>query len=196
MNVHSLLTDGLAAAALNDPVEINLSVCREIPGLAGLPISDYQLRVDQWALDFEQRLPGAEKQFWAAPRYWKQDVRFFRLGMLCWFLGEVLGIRYKDELRDLQSVRYTNPADLFLHGLIDTRMGTCGNMPVLYLALAWRLGWPVILIVAGSHALCRFDDGDVSHNIECTNFTDGFRSPPDDYLKREYGIPDAAVQTG
>jgi hypothetical protein len=186
--------DGLLYPA--DPVEANLSVCRDITHFADLNARDYQLIVDQWAMDFDRRLPGAEQHFRATPQDWKDDVQFFRLGMLCWYIGEVLGIRYKEDQVDLKAVRYTNPGDLFLNGLIDTRQGTCGNMPVLYLAIAWRLGWPVDLIVAGTHALCRFADGAVSYNIECTNFAHGFRSPPNEFLQETYGISNEAIRSG
>ncbi len=181
---------------LTDPVEVNLSVCLDITHFAGLNVQAYQSIVDQWAVDFDRRLPRAEQHFRATPQDWKDDVRFFRLGMLCWYIGEVLGIRYKEDQVELKAVRYTNPRDLFLNGLIDTRQGTCGNMPVLYLAIAWRLGWPVNLIIAGSHALCRFADGAVYYNIECTNFANGFRSPPDEFLQETYGISDEAIRIG
>ncbi len=179
-----------------DPLVLNLSVVHGIPALAGLHIQDYQAAVDAWIAAFRRQLPGAMEHFCAAPKDWKGDADFFRLGMLCWYLGEVLGIRYKENQIGLASVAYTDPSDLFLNGVIDTRRGTCGNMPVLFLAIARRLGWPVSLVVAGSHVLCRYSNGAVSYNIECTNFADGFRSPPDEFLRKTYGIPIEAVQAG
>jgi len=138
-----------------------------------------------------------EDQFHASPGAWKDDIRFFRLGVLCWYVADVLGIRYREDQRDLHSVSYTDPADLFVHGVMDTRQGTCGNMAALHVALAWRLGWPLHLACAGPHIFCRYDDGEVVHNIECTNNSQGgFQSHPDEHYQESRGIPDAAIECG
>jgi len=80
---------------------------------------------------------------------------------------------------------------------MDKRQGTCGNMASLHAALAWRLDWPLRLACAGPHIFCRYDNGAVTHNIECTNNgRGGFQSHPDEYYKDEYGIPDVAVACG
>jgi hypothetical protein len=179
-----------------DPVELNLEVARGIAEFDNINVPTYLTIVDGWAGEFRRLLPNAERQFWQTPGDWKEDVRFFRLGMLCWYLGEVLGIRYKESQVDSVAVRYTDPGDLFLNGLIDTRRGTCGNLPVLYMALARRLAWDVSLMIAGSHVLCRYADGPVCYNIECTNFAGGFRSPPDEHLQETDGIPSEAITAG
>lgn len=115
---------------------------------------------------------------------------------LLWYISEVLGIRYKDEQRDLKAILYTDASDLFLNGVIDTRRGTCGNMGALFVALCWRIGWPVKLVTAKAHFYCKFDDGEVQHNVEPTNFDRGFRTPFDSHFKEEHGIPDIAVDIG
>ncbi len=48
-----------------------------------------------------------------------------------------------------------------------------------------------------SHLVCRYDDGKVTHNIEATQAGfGGFKSDPDEYLVREYGLPPVALQCG
>ena len=80
---------------------------------------------------------------------------------------------------------------------MDTRRGTCGNMPALYVAIGWRLGWPVSLACVKSHYVCRYDDGRVTHNIEATQYGyGGFKSDPDDYLIRQHGLPPVAIRSG
>jgi hypothetical protein len=70
---------------------------------------------------------------------------------------------------------------------MDTRQGTCGNMAMVPVALAWRLGWPVFLACAGYHFLARFDDGQVQYNLEATNTGNGgFSSSPDEYYSQKY----------
>jgi hypothetical protein len=77
---------------------------------------------------------------WIEQRAMSIAVHGWRTGVLCWFVDEVLGVRYREDQIGLTAVFYDDPGDLFLHGLIDTRRGTCATMPALHVALAWRLG--------------------------------------------------------
>jgi hypothetical protein len=190
---------GLDACVLGliDPLELNLVVARGIHSLAHLDVEGYKGTADQWAEDLSARLPGLESQFHASPAAWKNDPVFFRLGVLCWYVDEVLGIRYREDQKGVTSVLYTDPCDLFLNGVMDSRRGTCANMAALHVALGWRLGWPVSLACAQWHILCRYDDGRLTHNIEATNNgRGGFHSHPDEYYQREYGIPDCDIRCG
>src|SRR5262245_52613475 len=180
-----------------DPLAMNLLVARELPALAALDITLYQGMADRWAREVKRRLPAEEEQFYRSPRDWKNDLAFFRLGVLCWYVDEVLGIRYREDQKDLRWVAYTDPSDLFLNGVMDTRRGTCGNMATLHVALGWRLGWPVSLACAGWHVFCRYDDGRVQHNIEPTNNgRGGFHSHPDSYYQAQWNVPEQAIACG
>jgi Transglutaminase-like superfamily len=189
----------ISAEALRhtDPLVLNLIVARGCPTVRNVDMLACAHQLDLWAGEVQAILPAAEDEFHASPGDWKHDLAFFRLGLLCWFIDEVLHIRYRDDLREAEFVRYTDPRDLFLHGLIETRRGTCATMPALHVALGWRLGWPVALAVAGWHVLCRYDDGERTHNIEATRTGGGgFHSHPDhDYMFR-YGITEADVRSG
>lgn len=180
-----------------DPVAMNLLVATSIPALAGLDIPRYQRLADEWADAVRAQLPEAERVFRQTPQDWKNDIHFFRLGVLCGFLEHEAGIAYNEEQREATAVRYTNPSDLFLNGVMDTRRGTCGNMAALHVAIGRRLGWPVTLACVKSHLVCRYDDGTVTHNIEATQAGyGGFKSDPDDYLIERYGLPPVAVRSG
>ena len=159
---------------------MNLVVASGIPCFAELDIGHYVRLVDQWASDIRRRLPGMETHFHRSPANWKNDIRFFRLGIVCWYVDEVLKVTYPDELANSEDRLYADPLDIFLNGLIDRRRGSCASMPTLHVALGWRLGWPVSLACANNHLFCRYDDGEVTHNIEATAFgRGGFRSHPD-----------------
>jgi len=119
-----------------DSAEVNLLVARGIPSLTNLDIPHYQAILDSWAAEVQARIPLGEMTFWQSPQDWKNDVNFFRLGLLCEYLDTEQGVRYKESHVNLQSVRYTNPSDLFINGVIDTREGTCGNLAVLHVALS------------------------------------------------------------
>jgi hypothetical protein len=176
---------------------MNLLVAKGVESLRLLEIPDYQRRADSWAADIQDALVTSERQFHAHPEHWKNDIHFFRLGVLCWYVDEILGIRYREDQKGLREVRYIEPSDLFLNGVMDTRQGTCANMPTLHVALAWRLGWPVSLACAGSHFFARFDNGQVTYNVEATNNGQGgFHSHPDQYYRERYQVSAQAIHSG
>lgn len=108
-----------------------------------------------------------------------------------------VGIQYNPDQREAKGILYTNPSDLFLNGVIDTREGTCGNMAALHLAFGWRMGWPVSLACVNSHFILRFDDGNATYNIEATQSGyGGFKSDPDEYLVETKKLPPIAIQSG
>jgi len=192
-----LLACSDAELARVDPLVLNLLVAKSVPILADIDIQHYQRQADLWAEDVRRRLPAAEMVFRRSPRDWKDDVNFFRLGVLCGYLEHEAGIAYIEDQRYATAVYYTDPSDLFLNGVMDTRRGTCGNMAALHVALGWRLGWPVSLACVRSHYILRYDDGLVTHNIEATQAGyGGFKSDPDDYIIKEYGLPPVAISSG
>lgn len=185
------------ALARVDPLVRNLLVAKSIPALSHLDIPHHQRRCDEWSDALRQRLAAVERAFHRSPHEWKDDINFFRLGVLHEFVECELGIEYIEAQRDARPIRYTDPSDLFVNGVMYSRRGTCGNMAVLQVALGWRLGWPVSLAAVGSHFLLRYDDGKVTHNIEATQSGfGGFRSSPDEVYLREFGLPPVAVACG
>ena len=185
-----------------DVVEMNLDVAREIPGMEHLDINQYRQAVDGWTKQFADWLPTAEQGFYRTPEKWKNDVRFFRIGMLAQFLDQRIGVHYlpwslKAQQQGVKDNKYTDSGDLFINGLIDHKTGTCASMPVLHVAIGRRMGWPVSLACVGSHFYCRFDDGKVVYNIEATNTgRGGFDSETDADYAKHLQIPDIAKNCG
>ena len=179
-----------------DPLELNLAAARGVLALAGLDVARYRRLADDWAAEIRRRLPGCEGQFHQAPQDWGGNLHLLRLGVVCHFVHHDLGIRYQEDEKAAHSVAYTDPSDLFLNGVMETRRGTCGNMAALHVALGWRLGWPVSLALAGWHCILRFDDGATRLNVEATNTEGGFRVHGDDYYRREYHVPQEAIDSG
>lgn len=180
-----------------DPVVMSLVVARGIPALACLDLGRYVGIADEWAGDLRDRMPQQEAEFRRTPEAWKNDLDFFRLGVVCWYVDVVLGIAYREEQRSRANIAYTDPNDLFLTGVMDSRRGTCGNMALLHVVLGRRIGLPVSLACVGSHLICRFDDGTKTINIESTDTgRGGFASPTDDELLVKYELPRKAQQCG
>lgn len=183
-----------------DLVLVNLAVAREIPTLRQLDVGKYRQTVDDWTAQFSKWLAGAERSFEKTPWKWKNDLRFFRVGMLQGFLGHHIGVRYIEDQKNAKGVAYTDPSDLFLNKLIDQKLGTCANMAALHVAISRKMGWPVSLACAKSHFISRFDDGQVVHNIENIEATSthpaAFASDPDDEYVRRFSLPAKAISCG
>jgi hypothetical protein len=187
-----------------DILEMNIAVAREIPGLENLEYDHYRRIVDGWTEPFVRWLPEAERGgFYTAPEKYKNDVNFFRLGMLAQFLDQTVGVAYVEDQKQMQldarkegrkaEIAYTDPGHLLLHGLIDSKRGTCGTMPALHVAIGRRLGWPVSLACTNAHFVCRYDDGKTVYNIEATDTgRGGFAEGSDEeYIKLESISPKA-----
>ena len=183
-----------------DIVEMSVAVAREIPRCENLDYQHYKQIVDGWADDVRRWMSVAEVNFQKSPKEWRNDINFFRLGLLATYLTRERGVRYhekysQDQKEDRNS-KYEEPGAVLVHGLIDTLRGTCATMPVLHVAIGRRLGWPVSLASVGPHYVCRYDDGKVHYNIEATYTGPGFVSDSDqDYIKND-GLPQKAVTTG
>ena len=77
-----------------------------------------------------------EPHFHRSPEKWKNDIRFFRLGIVCWYVDKVLSVTYPDELAGSEDRIYADPLNIFVNGLIDRRQGSCASIPVLHVAPA------------------------------------------------------------
>ena len=209
--VHQLL--GLSSEELGhiDPVVMNLVVAKGIPSLANLNIAHYVQLADEWATDIMQGIPVCDQNFYRTPDRWQNDLDFSRLAIVWWYIEKVLRVAYREDQMNTclanrklpkaqrAGIIYTDPTDLFLHGVMETRRGTCGNMAALFVALCWRLGWPVRLACAGSHLLARYDDGKKIFNVEVTASGyngGGFMSPSDEWYLEEHDIPKRAQECG
>ncbi len=180
-----------------DPLVMNLAVAKGIPALADLEIGHYATIADDWAAGVAQMIDRYEPEFHKTPDDWQNDLRFFGLGVLCQYLDVNVGIAYNADQRENLPIPYVDPRDLFVNGLMDRLRGTCGTMAALHVALGWRLGWPVSIACIKSHNLCRFDDGEVTYNIEATvTGRGGFSSQSDDYYRTEYALSPRAIAVG
>ena len=81
----------------------------------------------------------------------------------------------------------------YLNGILDTKSGSCTTMPLLYLALAQRLSYPIYPVAAPQHLFCRYRlPGGTHLNIEAT--AGGWSS--DEHYIRELEIPAQGLKSG
>ncbi len=82
-----------------------------------------------------------------------------------------------------------DPAELFVHGLLENRRGYCMNLSLLYLILAERLDLPLHGVALPNHFFVRFEKDGVRINIEATER--GVRHP-DSFYRQRFGVAETA----
>ena len=78
-----------------------------------------------------------------------------------------------------------NPAELFLHGLLQTRRGYCMNLSLLYLILGERLNLPLVGVPLPNHFFVRYNSPEYRVNIEAT---EGGTALPDSFYEQRFGV--------
>ena len=92
--------------------------------------------------------------------------------------------------------------DVFIHAIINGIGGTCSSLPVLYVAVGRRLGYPLKLVKAYGHIFFRWDDPAGEHfehpdrfNVEATG--PGIHFLSDDFYKTwPHEIKDEDIEAG
>ena len=83
----------------------------------------------------------------------------------------------------------------FLNGILDTKRGKCSTMPMLYLVVAQRLGYPIYPVAAPDHLFLRYKDRQHKYiNIEATSAAAG--SPADETYIMGLDIGETALKKG
>jgi regulator of sirC expression with transglutaminase-like and TPR domain len=162
-----------------DVIELNLSIARELPECRDLDVRRYQRTVDEWASRIKQEIERHQYRFEHNPGEYKNSQAYFRALMMCTVVGQDYGVSY-----DLEDFSLDQPEDLFIHGVIDRRKGSCVSLPVLYVALGQRLGYPIRGVAVPGHTFCRWDDPVTGerHNIESANLG-GLTDHDDEYYR-------------
>lgn len=164
-----------------DIAEMNLLCATGLPGAENLDIDGSLAKLDQWAVRVrsatKRHLYRAHDPRWAD--HYKHSEDWLRAEFLAQVLQEDCGVRYNMER--IRNIDFRNAKDLFIHGMIGNENGgTCASMPVLYVAVGRRLGYPLKLVLTKGHVFARWDGADGTFNIETTG-DGGTDSYPDEY---------------
>lgn len=100
----------------------------------------------------------------------------YRVRALNTHLYKDFGMKY-----DLNDPYVKNLQNRYINGILDTKKGSCVSMPLLYLSVAQRLGYPVYPVSAPQHIFLRYVDPKLKlQNIEATG--GGGNSPDEEYI--------------
>ena len=82
----------------------------------------------------------------------------------------------------------------FLNGILDTKQGICYTLPLLYVAVAQRVGYPVYPVMAPDHMFVRYSDPSFKEqNIEVTS---GGKYFEDSWYIKDFSISKLGLKSG
>jgi hypothetical protein len=180
-----------------DVALMNLLCAEGLPGAEDLDIPAILSKLDEWADKVRQ---STERHLYRvtdprhAEHYNHSEARL-RAEFIVQVLQEDCGVRYNPDR--IYEPDFSDSRDSFLHGMLPgADGGTCASMPVMYVAIGRRLGYPRKLALAKQHVFCRWDDGQERFNIDgATN--GGINYPADEYYRTwPKPISDAEMKTG
>jgi hypothetical protein len=175
----------------------NLLCAKGLPGAENLDIPAVLKQLDAWAakvkFDTERHLYRVTDPRYAE-HYGHSEARL-RAEFIVQTLQEECGVHYNPDR--ITTADWRNSQDLFLHGLVGSANGgTCSSMPLLYVAIGRRLGYPMKLVLADSHIFCRWDSEKERLNIEGTT-NGGINFHPDEYYRTwPKPLADAEIERG
>ena len=179
-----------------DIAERNLLCATGLPGAEKLDVGKALARLNEWADRVGYWTEQSMWDFRQNPGKFENSEAKFRVLLLISVLHQDFGVHYND--RGERNCDFANSKNAFLHGMIDDlNGGTCASMPVMYVAVGRRLGYPMKLVLAKTHIFARWEDPKTGErfNIEGTNRR--FADHPDSYYQNwPYPISNAELKQG
>jgi hypothetical protein len=185
--------EGLLALSPDEVAKVDIArvnlLCAE--GLTESPaerMDEPLVQLDGWAERVRDETGRHWYRFERNPAEFEGSEGFFRMLMLGVVLAEDYGVHYHSQWRtgvELASDAdgfFARAEDVFLSGLLGPeRRGTCSSMPVLYVAVGRRLGYPLKLVTTKGHLFVRWEGAEERFNLEVTG--DGLNRFTDDYYR-------------
>jgi hypothetical protein len=173
-----------------DIATMDLLCAQGLPGSDNLNL-DLSLRtLDQWAQQVKENTRRHLYRL-SDPRYadhYHRSNAYFRCELMLQTLQEDCGVHYNSKLIDPRTGLSTewpfvNSRDFFLNGVLGSdRAGSCSSIPVLYVAIGRRLGYPMKLVRTADHLFCRWDDP-TGERINVEGSGNGFSAYSDEHYK-------------
>jgi hypothetical protein len=190
-----------------DIARLDLLCAKGLPGSEHLDVEKDVQTLDGWARYVKSETERNFHRFEEHPEQFKNSLGRYRMAVMAAVLSQDLRVQY-DPAREKELFEhhffadgepygeaersfFSDSSDIFLNGLVsDKRYGTCASLPLLYVALGRRLGYPVSLARTRMHGYVYYDEGGGNHfNFEATE-NRGFLTPSDEEYKHPaWGAP-------
>lgn len=178
-----------------DTARIDLLCAEDLRGSEDLDVEQCLKTLDALAQHVKEETERNRHYFIENPARFKYDEGYFRMMYLATVLQEDFGVQYDPERKNDfvdengKSVRkqsddviFSDSKDHFINGLLTGKhYGTCASLPMLYVAVGQRLGYPVHFATTQAHGYVRYEEGTNHFNVEATCI--GFKTYPDAFYK-------------
>ena len=168
---------------------MNMLCAQGLPGAEDIKVADYQATLDQWAQHVKSETDRNFHRFREDPAFYYKSEAFYKMLMMAVVVYEDFGVRYNPKwIAPPSETRaddhfFADAHDVFIHGMVGPqRMGTCSSMPVFYIALGRRLGYPLKLVKTRQHLFMRWDSPTERFEMDATG--KGIDRYDDDYYKK------------
>ncbi len=164
-------------------------------GTSGEDVEALLARLDDWAKLTAEITARSLPDFHRRPHDFQNSEAKFRMLLIISVLQKEFGVHYQTNGLE---VNYASAQHPLIVGMMKGEVGgNCASMPVLYVAVGRRLGYPVSLMLGKTHIFARWEDpltGE-SFNIEGTN--PRLNCHPDEYYRNwPYPITDREIAQG
>ncbi len=168
---------------------MNLLCAEGLRGSENLNVTDCLATLDKIAASVKYETTRAYYKFREHPEKFNHSEGYFDMMMLATVIQQDFNIHYTPahiempgQAHESDNSFFADSKDVLIHGLARSNgLGTCSSMPVFYVAVGRRLGYPLKLVKAKGHLFARWDEGSRSFNIECTSV--GFVSHADEVYR-------------
>ncbi|HEX4131056.1 MAG TPA: hypothetical protein VHZ24_13525 [Pirellulales bacterium] len=147
-----------------DIAAINLICASGLPGGEVYNIASLLDWIDDAARKVRVAIDANSQKFIDSPAAFDHSYARFSILYLITVLQRECGVRYNPKWQAL-APRAPVPKEFgksandgFIHAIINGIGGTCGSLPVIYVAVGRRLGYPLRLVKAYRHLFVRWDD--------------------------------------
>ena len=168
---------------------MNLVCAQDLPGAENLDVQECLATLDQWAEHVKSETARNNHHFREDPAFYYNSESFYKMLMMAVVVYEDFGIRYNPKwIAPPSEVHaddhfFADSRDILINGMLGPqRMGTCSSMPILYIALGRRLGYPLKLVTTKQHLFMRWDTPTERFDMDATG--KGLDKYDDDYYKK------------
>lgn len=171
-----------------DIARLNLLCADGLTGVEDLKVDASLATLDDWAQHIKSETDRNFHHFRENPAYYYNSEAFYKMLTMAVVLYEDYGIRYDPKWIVPPSESqpddhfFADSGDVLIHGLVGSRrIGTCSSMPVLYIALGRRLGYPLKLVTTKQHLFMRWDSPTEQFDMDAT--AKGLNKYDDEFYK-------------
>jgi hypothetical protein len=164
---------------------MDLLCSKGLPGSENVNVEGYLNALANWASEVQRAEDSNSYRYDQSPGLYRHSKAYFKAVIMVSELN-ALGLCVDKERSDDEpnATFFAKSRPIFINGLLDDRhAGTCSSIPILVVAIAQRIGYPVKLVCNSNHFFARWDDGKDRFNIEATVTQGGMSAPPDAFYR-------------